>query len=404
MYRKLRELGYDPKYTTEARNCISFDDYIMSLACLTALRSCDPNTQVGACIVNEDKRIVALGFNDFPTSYIKKAKDFELPLTRLKDNTESFLNTKYPYMCHAAFNAILNKNSSNLRNCTLYATTLPCNECFKLIAQSRIKNVYYLKQNQIDWTEKMKESIKGSTIISMFCGIELHEYNMNKQIPIEFKKKISDESDHDSSRAKRLKIETQIDPSNFIPKYLKDLGFNPKYDVQKRDVLTPEDYFMSIAVLNSRRSKDPVTQVGACIVDDKGRIVSCGYNGFPNKTEDFSWDKPGEKTINSKHMYVCHAELNAIVNKYDTDVTNCTIYVTLFPCNDCAKLIIQSQIKKVVYLNDDKSHKEEYKASRVLFEKYGVDIIEFKPSKSFIDFEYKSGINDEVTYVSVSDD
>ena len=119
---------------------------------------------------------------------------------------------------------------------------------------------------------------------------------------------------------------------------------------KRDDYLSWEQYFMWIAVLSSKRSKDPNRQVGCCIVDDKNRVVSIGYNGFPNGCSDdhFPWGREG-KWIDTKYPYVCHAEANAILNKNSNNIQGATMYVTLFPCNECAKLIIQSGIQKVVY-------------------------------------------------------
>jgi len=136
---------------------------------------------------------------------------------------------------------------------------------------------------------------------------------------------------------------------------------------------------MSVAHLSGARSKDPKKQVGACIVDQNGKIISCGYNGFPNDAKDkFPWlnrlnPEDIVMNVNSKHMYVCHAELNAIVNKYDVNVAGCTMYVTLHPCYNCAHLIIQRQIKEVFYYEfGKKADKDEFKASKVLFAKYNI--------------------------------
>ena len=110
---------------------------------------------------------------------------------------------------------------------------------------------------------------------------------------------------------------------------------------------------MGVAELAAKRSKDPNTQVGACIVNTDNIIVSIGYNGMPNGCNDdvMPWSRDGEY-LNTKYPYVCHAELNAILNRNSADLRSCTIYVTLFPCNECAKLIIQSGIKKIVYKTD----------------------------------------------------
>ena len=121
---------------------------------------------------------------------------------------------------------------------------------------------------------------------------------------------------------------------------------------KRKDYISWDKYFMGIAVLSSMRSKDPSTQVGACIVNQKKKIVGIGYNGMPYgcSDEDFPWDRTGNN-LDTKYPYVVHAEPNAILNS-NSNLEGCTIYVTLFPCNECAKLIIQSGIKEVVYMDD----------------------------------------------------
>ncbi|MFA5503022.1 MAG: dCMP deaminase family protein [Bacilli bacterium] len=114
-----------------------------------------------------------------------------------------------------------------------------------------------------------------------------------------------------------------------------------------------DEYFMGVALLSSLRSKDPNTKVGACIVDDDHKVVSIGYNGMPRNIDEskLSWEK-GED-LDSKYLYVCHAEFNAILNiRNGSALKGCTLYVTLFPCNECAKAIIQVGIKEIVYLDN----------------------------------------------------
>ena len=137
-----------------------------------------------------------------------------------------------------------------------------------------------------------------------------------------------------------------------------------------------DEYFMGVAILASQRSKDPSTQVGACIVNDDNKIMSVGYNGFPRGCSDdeFPWDRQGDKDSSTKYPYVCHAELNAILNAGGNNLKDCRIYVALFPCNECAKAIIQSGIKEVIYLSDKYSTSNASKASRFLFEKAGVKL------------------------------
>ena len=121
--------------------------------------------------------------------------------------------------------------------------------------------------------------------------------------------------------------------------------------MKRQDYISWEEYFMGVAMLAARRSKDPNTQVGACIVSPDKIIVSTGYNGMPKGCSDdeFPWEREGEET---KYPYVVHAELNAVLNANGRDLRDCSLYVALFPCNECTKAIIQSGIKEVFYLSD----------------------------------------------------
>lgn len=141
--------------------------------------------------------------------------------------------------------------------------------------------------------------------------------------------------------------------------------------MKRSDVISWDDYFYGISTLTAKRSKDPNTQVGACIVDTRNRIVGIGYNGFPRGCSDdeFSWDKP------EKYKYVIHAEINAIHNKIDYDITGCSIYVTHHPCNECAKSIIQSGIKHVYYINElSDQYNDMVIASKKMFTASGVTL------------------------------
>ena len=121
--------------------------------------------------------------------------------------------------------------------------------------------------------------------------------------------------------------------------------------MKRKDYISWDEYFMGIAMLAARRSKDPSTQVGACIVSQDNIIISTGYNGMPKGCSDdeFPWEREGEVT---KYPYVVHAELNAILNANGRDLRGSRLYVALFPCNECAKAIIQSGVKEVLYLSD----------------------------------------------------
>lgn len=139
-----------------------------------------------------------------------------------------------------------------------------------------------------------------------------------------------------------------------------------------------DEYFMGIALLSAKRSKDPNTQVGACIVDDEHKVVSIGYNGMPRNIDEkeLSWNK-GEG-LDSKYLYVCHAEFNAILNtRNGSALKGCTLYVTLFPCNECAKAIVQTGIKKVIYLSNKYKDQLSTKASLKMLLLAGVEVKEY---------------------------
>ncbi len=153
---------------------------------------------------------------------------------------------------------------------------------------------------------------------------------------------------------------------------------------QRTDYLTWDEYFMGIAYLSSLRSKDPSTQVGACIVSKDNRILSIGYNGAPNGFEDrfFPWEREG-KYLNTKYPFVCHAELNAISNFRGNkkDLEGAKLYVTLFPCNECTKLVIQNGIKEIIYLSDKYKDTDGVKASKIMLEECGVKTTEYPQEK-----------------------
>ena len=143
---------------------------------------------------------------------------------------------------------------------------------------------------------------------------------------------------------------------------------------KRKEYLSWDEYFMSIALLSAERSKDPNTQVGACIVNGKNKIVGIGYNGFPTGCSDdeFPWAREGA-FLHTKYAYVCHAEVNAILNS-NSDLEGCRMYVALFPCNECAKIMIQSGIKELIYLSDKYSETDAVKASKIMFDKAGIKV------------------------------
>ncbi len=151
---------------------------------------------------------------------------------------------------------------------------------------------------------------------------------------------------------------------------------------KREDHISWDEYFMGVALLSSMRSKDPNTQVGACIVNRDRRIVGVGYNGFPTGCSDdeLPWDREGN-WLETKYPYVCHAELNAILNSIGGTLKDCTLYVALFPCNECAKAIIQAGIRRVVYLSDKYADSDSTRASRNMLTQAGVELVRFTPDR-----------------------
>lgn len=152
---------------------------------------------------------------------------------------------------------------------------------------------------------------------------------------------------------------------------------------KRTDYISWDEYFMGVALLSARRSKDPSTQVGACIVNTKNKIVGAGYNGLPTGCSDdeFPWAKQGD-FLQTKYPYVCHAELNAILNNIGMDLHGCRIYTALFPCNECSKAIIQAGITEVIYLSDKYAATDTSLASKNMLSKAGVT---FRQVKAGID-------------------
>ncbi len=145
--------------------------------------------------------------------------------------------------------------------------------------------------------------------------------------------------------------------------------------MKRTQYLSWDDYFMGIARLSAMRSKDPSTQVGACIVNEHKKIIGIGYNGLPSGIDDdsFPWGKEGAY-LDTKYPYVCHAELNAILNS-TTNLAGANLYVTLFPCNECTKAIIQSGISKLYYLSDKYKDLEMTIASKKMLDQVGIEYI-----------------------------
>ena len=155
---------------------------------------------------------------------------------------------------------------------------------------------------------------------------------------------------------------------------------------KRSDYISWEEYFMAVAQLSALRSKDPSTQVGACIVNAKKRIIGIGYNGFPIGCSDdvLPWGREGD-LLDTKYPYVCHAEMNAITNSSNKpELDGAAMYVSLFPCNECAKLIVQVGIKRVIFLSDKYHDDDIFIAARRIFDLAGVTYEQLLPENKTV--------------------
>lgn len=157
--------------------------------------------------------------------------------------------------------------------------------------------------------------------------------------------------------------------------------------MKRTDYLSWDEYFMGIAELSAQRSKDPSTQVGACIVSQDNKILSVGYNGMPKSCSDdeFPWERQGGN-LDTKYFFVCHAELNAILNFRGGSLEGSKIYTTLFPCNECAKAIIQSGVSEIIYKSNKYADSDSVVASTLMFKTAGIKMTEYKMGNKKIEF------------------
>ncbi|MBR2951923.1 MAG: dCMP deaminase family protein [Clostridia bacterium] len=157
--------------------------------------------------------------------------------------------------------------------------------------------------------------------------------------------------------------------------------------MKREGYISWDEYFMGVALLAAMRSKDPNTQVGCCIVDAEKRILSTGYNGFPTgcSDDDFPWDRTGEET---KYPFVVHAELNAILNAHGKNLVGARLYVALFPCNECAKAIIQSGIREVIYLSDKYANTPSTHASKRMLRSAGIQLTKLEVEKEKLEINF----------------
>ena len=157
--------------------------------------------------------------------------------------------------------------------------------------------------------------------------------------------------------------------------------------MKRTDYINWDEYFMGIAMLAAMRSKDPNTQVGACIVSQDNIIISTGYNGMPKGCSDdeYPWDREGDDT---KYPYVVHAELNAVLNANGRDLRGSKLYVALFPCNECAKAIIQSGIREILYLSDKYADTPSTQASKRMLAAAGIKLTQMEPAIKTITLDF----------------
>ena len=154
---------------------------------------------------------------------------------------------------------------------------------------------------------------------------------------------------------------------------------------KRTNYLSWDEYFMAVAMLSGLRSKDPNTQVGACVANQQNKIIGVGYNGFPwgCSDDELPWHRDGD-FLDTKYPYVCHAELNAVLNSITADLKDSRIYVALFPCNECTKVIIQSGIKEIIYLSDKYKDTDSVRASKIMLDRAQIPYRQFTPDRESI--------------------
>ncbi|XP_020296206.1 uncharacterized protein LOC109861093 isoform X2 [Pseudomyrmex gracilis] len=262
---------------------ITWSEYFMGIAFLSAKR-CEDQDMNGACIVNNDNIIVGIGYNTLP------------------EGCEN-MKSKKGIACHAEVNAIKNTDLRNVKGCTMYVTSFPCNNCANVIIQSGIKKIIYLDDNSGHKAIAAKHMFEST-------GVTYVPYNTNC-----YKKPI---------------------------------------DHTKKKQINSEEYFMGIAYLSSRRSKEAMFDIGACIVNKDGVVVGTGYNGMPRGMDEIPKLKTGQSSQCTSKLSgffkVCHAVINAVLNRNTNNIKDSTLYVTTYPCIECAKIILQFGITRLVHM------------------------------------------------------
>ncbi len=369
----LDTIQYDTSSSQKRQTFLSWEDYFMSIAELSARRSKDPATPSGACLVH-DQRVIAIGYNGFPM----QCSDDVLPWQQTTQ--DKWLHGPSPYVVHAVANAVLNRRVPHKRGpgTILYTRHFPCHECAKVIAQtSDITTVVYALSTTCG---SDPDSEKASRIMLQLAGVHVEQHVPSTEVvEIDFRTALNPTEQEEIQPAPPVPSDRKAEHVDLMQR---EAGYYPLQSHKRRNVLTWDDYFMALAFLTAQRSKDPNTTVGACIVDSRRHIVGLGYNGFPAGCSDdmLPWHRHGASALHTKYMYVCHAEVNAILNAQES-CEGATLYVALFPCHACAQYIIQSRIAKVVYASDQYHDTDSARASRILLQMAGVELQQYRPSQ-----------------------
>ncbi|RUS84447.1 hypothetical protein EGW08_007831 [Elysia chlorotica] len=404
------------KMTCKRQNYLEWQEYFMSIAFLSAQRSKDPTTQVGACIVNKENKVVGIGYNGMPIG----CNDDVMPWNRntINGSSENWLKSKIPYVCHAELNAVLNKNCADVKGCIIYVALFPCNLCAQIIIQSGISDVVY-------YCDKYPEHLetRAAKHLMDMAGVQYRQF-VPKQCTVEINFSLIEATAgqvptlstcHQICSDGASKSNDAVKEESSKQIHQDSSGNNTtsrNMSGKRQNYLEWEEYFMSMAFLSAQRSKDPRTQVGACIVNREKKIVGIGYNGMPIGCCDdiMPWNRATDKSdaawLESKSPYVCHAELNAVLNKNSADIKGCTIYVALFPCNKCAQVVIQSGISDVVYYSDKYHDQPDFQASRHLLSTAGVTYRQFRPrqEKIIIDFGVGRAVEEDNSQTDYNED
>lgn len=340
--------------------CYGVEDMTASLTTInTPHRGCGFADYLLTKVSPNVKNKIAFAYNNALLKFGDKNPDFISAVTDLTQANCTKLNADVfdsPKVYYQSFGSKLNRASGG---------KFPLNFSYNLVKYFDGENDGLVSENSFAWGEKYTYiTTKGKRGISHGDMIDLNRENIKDfdirefyvQILADLKNQVIDKEDKDN--------------------------------MKRKDYISWDEYFMGVAILASKRSKDPNTQVGACIVDNNNIILSTGYNGFPFgcSDDDYPWCRDGEDT---KYSYVVHAELNAILNARGKNLKGARLYVDLFPCNECAKAIIQSGIAEVVYLYDKYADSAATVASKRMLQSAGVACRKFTSDKKSLSIDFE---------------